>query len=464
MIKLKVLIYIVFFLFIIANCYSQNDTTASFEYDYCLFRGEGSKSLIEFYYSFSQKNILFIKTETGFEAAGKISLSITNLNTNIKVIENEYKIPLSIKDTAGYNKTASLLGQINILLDSGSYKLNIKGGDFNNPASTIENNEAFKLVPFPSSKVVLSSVQLSTNIFKSNEQTSIFYKNTLEVEPNPSRIFGNNFSKLYYYFEVYNLLKELITDNYTINISIIDNDGTEIKSAKKKYKLQSEAKVETGIFEVGDINTGVYNIQVNIQDINNNKLLESKKKFYIYNSGLVQNNQQNSDDNSYLQSDIAGYSKEQLIKEYEQSSYLMKDAAKETFEKLTDLTSQKKYFYNFWKSLDPTPLTSFNEFKKEYFDRVKYSDKNFKYQNKEGWITDRGRVYCIYGKPSDIEKHYFEGNTKAYEIWKYDAIQGGVEFDFVDITSDGGDFVLVNSTAKNELSDDNWQRRLQIRN
>ena len=95
--------------------------------------------------------------------------------------------------------------------------------------------------------------------------------------------------------------------------------------------------------------------------------------------------------------------------------------------------------------------------------RKSQANKNFKADYIEGWKTDRGRIYIVYGKSDDIERHPFESSTRAYEIWKYDNIQGGVIFVFVDLSNQSGDYTLVHSTARNELSDEDWQRRLNIK-
>ena len=110
-----------------------------------------------------------------------------------------------------------------------------------------------------------------------------------------------------------------------------------------------------------------------------------------------------------------------------------------------------------------TPGTPRNEFKMEYFERVAYANAHFKYNFKEGWQTDRGRVYVTYGKPDDVERHPFEADQRAYEIWKYDNLEGGVEFVFVDLSNAMNDYGLVHSTARNELRDDNWKNRLRIK-
>lgn len=94
--------------------------------------------------------------------------------------------------------------------------------------------------------------------------------------------------------------------------------------------------------------------------------------------------------------------------------------------------------------------------------RVKFANGHFRYDFKDGYLTDRGRIYCLYGKPSQIDKYPFQGDTREYEIWHYDAIQGGVIFAFIDLSNDGGNFVLVHSTALNEVHNDNWMDKIQI--
>jgi hypothetical protein len=79
---------------------------------------------------------------------------------------------------------------------------------------------------------------------------------------------------------------------------------------------------------------------------------------------------------------------------------------------------------------------------------------------REGYRTDRGRVYIVYGPPDDIERHPNESDTKPYEIWTYNSIQGGVEFDFLQKVQ-GSDYELVNSTVRSELHDDTWMQQAQ---
>lgn len=97
------------------------------------------------------------------------------------------------------------------------------------------------------------------------------------------------------------------------------------------------------------------------------------------------------------------------------------------------------FFREFWRRRDPTPGTEENELMEEYYYRVEYTNVHFS-TNRSGWEHDRGRIYILYGAPSDIEHHPFEINSKPYEIWYYDQLNR--RFVFVDYTG-FGDYELV---------------------
>jgi len=100
---------------------------------------------------------------------------------------------------------------------------------------------------------------------------------------------------------------------------------------------------------------------------------------------------------------------------------------------------REEAFREFWRQRDPTPNTEQNELMEEYYYRVEYSNENFS-TNRDGWETDRGRIYILYGEPTDIERHPFEINSKPYEVWYYDHMNR--RFVFVDYTG-FGDYELA---------------------
>ena len=79
---------------------------------------------------------------------------------------------------------------------------------------------------------------------------------------------------------------------------------------------------------------------------------------------------------------------------------------------------QQQLFNQFWKKKDLTPSTAANEKMEEYYRRVRYANMQFR-GYREGWRSDMGKIYIIFGPPTDIERHPFSVNTKPYEIWYY---------------------------------------------
>ncbi|MHB9040029.1 MAG: GWxTD domain-containing protein, partial [Melioribacteraceae bacterium] len=112
-----------------------------------------------------------------------------------------------------------------------------------------------------------------------------------------------------------------------------------------------------------------------------------------------------------------------------------------------------------WKIRDGNPATPQNEFKEEYEKRVTFANKNFTRMNKEGYLTDRGRVVLLYGEPDQRDYYPSESNLKPYEVWFYNQIEGGVSFYFGDVTG-FGNYELLHSTKRDELHDENWMRRI----
>jgi GWxTD domain-containing protein len=100
---------------------------------------------------------------------------------------------------------------------------------------------------------------------------------------------------------------------------------------------------------------------------------------------------------------------------------------------------REQLFKDFWKKRDPTKDTEENELMDEYYRRVEYANEKFS-TNRAGWESDRGRIYILYGEPTDIERHPFEADSRPYEVWYYSSIAR--RFVFVDYTG-FGDYSLA---------------------
>ena len=91
-------------------------------------------------------------------------------------------------------------------------------------------------------------------------------------------------------------------------------------------------------------------------------------------------------------------------------------------------------FKEFWSALDPTPGTIENELMEEYYRRVAFSIEAFTVVQ-DGWKTDRGMIYILFGPPDEIQRGPFEVDRKPYQVWEYYRI--GKQFIFRDETGFG---------------------------
>jgi GWxTD domain-containing protein len=93
----------------------------------------------------------------------------------------------------------------------------------------------------------------------------------------------------------------------------------------------------------------------------------------------------------------------------------------------------------FWQRYDPTPETDRNEFKEEFFQRLRRANFEFS-ATRPGWKTDRGRVYIRHGEPDSIEREPYRPDGPPTETWTYD--MSGLVFVFID-RAGFGEYVLV---------------------
>ncbi|NOY60805.1 MAG: GWxTD domain-containing protein, partial [Calditrichaeota bacterium] len=82
---------------------------------------------------------------------------------------------------------------------------------------------------------------------------------------------------------------------------------------------------------------------------------------------------------------------------------------------------KKKLLQQFWEARDPTPGTPQNELKDEFLRRIDFANKNFSEvaTSREGWQTDRGKVYIKNGPPDQVERQATDIDMPSAEIWYY---------------------------------------------
>ncbi|HKO19710.1 MAG TPA: TIGR03435 family protein, partial [Acidobacteriaceae bacterium] len=114
------------------------------------------------------------------------------------------------------------------------------------------------------------------------------------------------------------------------------------------------------------------------------------------------------------------------------------------FMKLANDRERDLFVQRFWQRRNPTPTASDNPFKAEHYRRISYANGHFA-EGQPGWMTDRGRIYVVYGNPDQVRARYVstaDGGQVWSETWHYQSLPGighGLDLTFV---NQGGHYKL----------------------
>jgi len=432
----------------------------TFEFDYAQFGYDSLSNYVEFYYSFNQLGLTYVDTDTVDYVQGLLQIQIDDSITSSNIIDKHWIISNEITDSAGLDR--SLIGMVGFVIDKGSYIVNVTGSDANNPLNKKTINEKIYVVPFLNSTTSLSDVQLASNIVPNSDNTSsIFYKNTYEVTPLPASVGGEMQPVMFYYTELYNLKADPTNSEMRLDEMIINSRGQLISSKSKRINKSADTRVEVGIVKAYKLPTDTYTLLLNLIDSVANYGVSSSKRFFVYNPSVVPTDTFQTTVSPVLSTTFGAMSEEEIDDLFDKSKYIATAPETDRYKALSTEDAKREFIYTFWKARDENPADDRNENYLNYVKRVNESDARFSALGKKGWKTDRGRVLIVYGEPTEIQRYPNTTDARPYEIWRYESLEGGVEFIFGDLTG-FSDYQLLHSTKRGELRDDYWQRRIAI--
>jgi GWxTD domain-containing protein len=80
-----------------------------------------------------------------------------------------------------------------------------------------------------------------------------------------------------------------------------------------------------------------------------------------------------------------------------------------SWQAITSNEQADAFIASFWARRDPTPDTPVNEYKDEFERRVAYADANFHSPKIKGSMTERGKIWILFGRPSRMSKSAGDG-------------------------------------------------------
>lgn len=437
--KKQLLILQIYILFLILSNISilhsqkaeKSDNLSFFYFDAIVFRSDSmDKSRLDVFIAIPYQSLTFVKAENE-EYYSKFVITITcfDFTGNVALEKTENRIvrakTYAVSQGAFADFDRSILG---IYLPEGTFKIKVEVSDLLSKV-IYERNREISVVNYRKYPFALSGIMLVSSVYDSEGNQSI----TPYLSDNVSSLSDGFFG----FFETYNQ-KEADTVDFVYQYLLENN--IKFQSAKiPKYIPSGDNQEYIKISKPPVLSSGSYFLKIIAMKHSNDTII-SESKFLAVSQRTVTYNPT-----------FAGNVIEDLDLSIKELRYVATNAQLSYINEGVNYNEKLKRFQEFWDALDPTPNTKRNEAFDEYYSRVQYANEKFKSYT-QGWMTDMGMVYIIFGPPNTVDRRQdYYNPSRYYERWTY---LSNREFIFVD--SNGfGDFRLINGTSVVEKYDYN---------
>ncbi len=434
--------------------------------DLAQFRDAANKTYLELYYAIPQGAVTYQQmsdSSSRCEVLTSVRIYLADSLWASKLWKIEQQQHAS--EQTGSQQLVDLL---RYTLDrAGRYKIVLYARDLLQPVHDDSVTLTVNLEVFSAGQLQLSDLELASRIARSDQgSSSAFAKHSYEIVPHPAGIYGEAAPHLFYYYEAYNLFNNVPGAKYKTLCQIKERHGALVPNVVRPYQTKLkrfDSSVEFGKIDISQMRSGIYTLIYGICDSAENIIVSKEKEFYIYNptidrAALAAATQMATGQSAdAVMSILSAMSVAELDQEFDQMYFLTNKNQRNLYQNLTEPAAKRDLIFTIWKASLPEPAMNCLEFRQRYLDRIREADQKFGDLFKSGWKSDMGRVYVLYGPPSNIEYHTSSSATKPYQIWHYEQLEGGVYFVFIDRRGLNR-YELIHSTLRGELQEPNWLR------
>jgi GWxTD domain-containing protein len=419
------------------------------------------KPYVEVNVEVASVSILYKKTE-GEKLQASAEILIMIKKGDVVVNYEKYNIQSPLVDAP-----QSLVDVKRLPVPEGDYELEVAVQDLN----ALENKDNFKAplsVRFPD-KLHLTEVQLLRS-FKKDETNSPFTKNGYYLEPLPFYFYDKTATRLAFYAEIYRSNKSIADADYLVRYFIEQDKGNGIKnlvSTGSQRKKPTEIDALLVQMDISKLESGNYTLTVEARNTAN-ELLGSRNLSFQRSNPYLYLNDQDITDEALTQQFTQNLDEKQLKYTLAALSPIVVGDDAEILNNVNrdkDLKAKRFFIFRHFVRQDPNnPEAAY----KRYMQLAQSVHEKFKSGFRYGFETDRGRAYLRFGAPDDLVHVEDEPGAPPYEIWVYynfpKTNQTNVKFLFYNPSLAGEDYITLHSTARGEIQDPKWERKLYNRN
>lgn len=428
-------------------------------FDYKKFKTE-EKPFIETYLQIYTSSLID-NIDTNVKTKGVEILQFIEDKNNKIVAHKKYKITEKPFDDS-FNDIIDLQ---RFSLENGSYRITIEITDLNKNDNVEKHSEMIDISY--SDKLEISDIEFLDSYWK-DENNSELSKSGIAMIPLVSNYFSPEFNKLAYYFEIYGVDKIIDTSQaFLLTQSIRIAENGEIAGQFNKLKKQKSRSVVPVInsFNIESLPTGNYLLEIEL--INSKNELIANKNVPFQRTSFVNNIKIDRLNSVNINNTFASRMNEDSLKDFMQcltpiSSTLELNIIDNKIDAIDD-TLKRQFLYSFWYNRDPNePEKAWEIYKRN----VKKVNQLFSTKVRNGYQTDRGRIYLKYGPPNTLTDRANEPSAYPYQIWHYYKIGRFNNKRFVFYMPDliTNEYIILHSNLQGEYSNNKWQADLHKRN
>lgn len=404
-----------------------------------LFSGDSSKQLVNIHYRVGQNFFIFIRNEVAtatpeYVAHGELVVELLN-DQKVSIAREIRQLPLARNTLPKEgDRPPSIQGVISFLVPSGNYTVVFNLDDHESGRSFIEKTKKIKVPDSKQSGLQVSDLMLVQS--PNSGTTPVLF---IPTNRNESSLFG----------ESGGVVAEILQPNGLDTLAVhwklhglLDGSGERIQrfadsSCTSSNGLLSimpqQEGISYGLKPVGESWKTIF-IPLPLQKLEPGVFTLDIE----YRSGSLKKQQQRQFHVSWparpfslSDQDLAIDALRHIAKESEIDELLSGGA-----------TKRAEAFSRFWRERSRDTTTAYNEVMAEYYYRVDDALRRFSTSREnDGYKTDRGRIYILYGPPQKSERS-LQPDSAPTEIWTYDRLHR--RFIFIDAGKDGN-YVLSQS-------------------
>jgi len=372
------------------------------------YNKDSTNARLDMYLEIPYEGLQFKKNVATKDLVANITYVVKVTGDGNQSVINESRednITIPSADAKSYKDDSKFIVQ-SFPIKTGNYTAVITLRD-NNSKTELSKNYAFKVVDHSYDDVFTSDLMIVSNY-------EIEASGKKKITPSVNNNLGV-LKDFYVFYEVYNYGAANSEVNYSYIVT--DNKNNPLVLETNKYTLSPG--VNKIIEKLSTQNIMIGDFKMEVKDNVGGKIIASKNVTNRWTDFPI----------AIKDIDVA----------ISQLQYIATSDEMDKLKSAKTTADKEKKFIEFWKKKDPSPATPRNELMIEYYNRIKIANERYSHYS-DGWRTDMGMVFIIYGNPSNIDRHPFENQTKPYEVWDYYDINR--QFVFVD-DSGFGDYRLI---------------------